>query len=188
MSNPLEAPDPPLTDGVVRLREIEPRDWQRFAKAARGTDVQLLAYRNRYLFDDAQTRSYIDQLRERRAAGSAIGLTVTEANGDELIAQTLLFNLDWGEGIAELGFWAAPWSRGRGVTLRAVVLTSTWAIDGLGFGRVHALTRVDNAGAQAVLERAGFTREGVLRGIEPSSDGRLDQVSYSRLESDPPLA
>ncbi|OON32008.1 hypothetical protein BSA16_08115, partial [Micromonospora sp. Rc5] len=51
--------------------------------------------------------------------------------------------------------------------------------------RVWAGTRPENAASQRVLERAGFTREGLLRGRLPGPDGtRVDSVQYARLATD----
>ena len=38
---------------------------------------------------------------------------------------------------------------------------------------------------QRALEKAGFSREGVLRSAQARADGRHDLVSYSILRTDP---
>ena len=84
---------------------------------------------------------------------------------------------------AELGFWLLPSARGHGIAARAIVLTVGWAFE-LGLERVHGLTDIDNRAAQRVMEKAGFVREGVLRGLERRPTGRVDFVSYSVLHTD----
>lgn len=50
--------------------------------------------------------------------------------------------------------------------------------------RVEAGTDVDNRAEQRALERAGFTREGVLRSAQFRAGGWRDVVLFSRLRSD----
>ena len=69
--------------------------------------------------------------------------------------------------------------------LRAVALVTRWLLDEVGLECVQAVTDVDNVASQRTLERAGFTREGVLRSYVPAPDGgRLDYVSYSVVAGD----
>jgi RimJ/RimL family protein N-acetyltransferase len=50
--------------------------------------------------------------------------------------------------------------------------------------RVEASTDVENIAEQKALERAGFTREGVLRGAQFRDGGWHDLVGYARLRDD----
>ncbi len=50
--------------------------------------------------------------------------------------------------------------------------------------RVEASTAVDNVAEQKALERAGFRREGVLRGAQVRGDVRHALIQYSRLRTD----
>jgi RimJ/RimL family protein N-acetyltransferase len=59
-----------------------------------------------------------------------------------------------------------------------------FAFDHLGIERVYGLTGVDNVAAQRSTQRAGLSREGVLRGVIKSLKGRLDQVCFGVLASD----
>ena len=51
------------------------------------------------------------------------------------------------------------------MTAAALQALSRWAIEELGLGRVELVTDPDNIASQRVAEKAGFTREGVLRSI-----------------------
>jgi RimJ/RimL family protein N-acetyltransferase len=54
-----------------------------------------------------------------------------------------------------------------------------------GANRVEADTDVGNIAEQRALERAGFTREGVVRGAQWRRGAWHDRVLYGRLRSDP---
>src|SRR4051794_40778448 len=64
---------------------------------------------------------------------------------------------------AEVGFWLAPWARGRGVGSGAVKAACEWAFDRWQLNRIEMTTFPDNAGALALARKLGFTREGLLR-------------------------
>ena len=87
--------------------------------------------------------------------------------------------------IGHVGYWLAPEARGRGLTTAALAALSRWGFDELGLGRVELVTDPDNIASQRVAEKAGFTREGVLRSILINRDGsRRDGVMFSLLPSD----
>ena len=81
-----------------------------------------------------------------------------------------------------IGYWLAAEARGRGLTTAALRALSRWAIEELGLGRVELVTDPDNIVSQRVAEKAGFTREGILRSILLNRDGsRSDGVMFSLL-------
>jgi RimJ/RimL family protein N-acetyltransferase len=90
-----------------------------------------------------------------------------------------------GDGRAALSYWTFPAFRGRGLATRAVRLVTAWAFAHLDVARVELLIEPDNHASLAVARRAGFTREGLLRGHTRVGDRRTDMVSWSRLASDP---
>jgi RimJ/RimL family protein N-acetyltransferase len=81
-----------------------------------------------------------------------------------------------------IGYWLTAEARGRGLTTAALRALSRWAIDELRLGRVELVTDPDNIASQRVAEKAGFTREGILRSILVNRDGsRRDGVMFSLL-------
>jgi RimJ/RimL family protein N-acetyltransferase len=54
----------------------------------------------------------------------------------------------------------------------------------LGLQRLELMTDVDNVVSQGVAQRAGFTREGLLRSYETHGCGRIDVVMFSLVPSD----
>ena len=114
-----------------------------------------------------------------RAEGTALD-TAVEAGG-ELVGASGIRHLDAGLLGPELGYWTAPWARGRGYAAEAARALADWAF-GHGAARVHLFADVGNAASQRVAERAGFSREGVVRRCLPYRDGsRADAVLFGRL-------
>ncbi|HSE80109.1 MAG TPA: GNAT family protein [Gaiellaceae bacterium] len=88
------------------------------------------------------------------------------------------------EGVVELGYWVRASARGRGVATRAVRLLAGWAFDELAAGRLQLTTDPANHASQRVAEKAGFQREGILRGYTAFKGRRRDAVMYSLLPED----
>jgi RimJ/RimL family protein N-acetyltransferase len=66
-----------------------------------------------------------------------------------------------------------------------VQLIALWAFNELGVQRLELTTAPENVASQRVAERAGFSREGVLRGLVATKDnGRRDSVMFSLLPAD----
>jgi RimJ/RimL family protein N-acetyltransferase len=63
----------------------------------------------------------------------------------------------------EIGFWLAPWARGRGVMTGAARLACGWGFDDLGLRRIEWWANVGNEASRAVALRLGFTMEGTCR-------------------------
>jgi RimJ/RimL family protein N-acetyltransferase len=87
---------------------------------------------------------------------------------------------------AGVGYWVLERARGRGLASRALALLVRWALTEAALTRIEALVEPGNTASLRVVERAGFTREGLLRAyLGPGSDGgRGDAFVYSLLASD----
>lgn len=83
----------------------------------------------------------------------------------------------------ELGYAVAPWARGRGVASEALRQLTRWAF-AQGMQRVTALISVDNPASARVVERVGYTFEGVLRSVHHRNGERGDMQSWSILPGD----
>jgi RimJ/RimL family protein N-acetyltransferase len=89
-------------------------------------------------------------------------------------------------GSVGIGYWVLADARRRGLASHAVALLTRWAIAEAGIVRIEALVEPANVASQRVVERAGFTREGLLRAyLEVALDGeRADAYVYSLLAGD----
>lgn len=83
-----------------------------------------------------------------------------------------------------IGISLLPEHRRRGIGARAQRDLTEYLLRHTPVQRIEAGTQVDNIAEQRALERAGFTREGVVRGIQFNSGIWRDGVLYSRLRTD----
>jgi RimJ/RimL family protein N-acetyltransferase len=112
--------------------------------------------------------------------GRLLALAALDAETGEVIGGGMLHHLDAERGIVEIGYWVFPPARGRGVATTIARMLAEHAFS-LGVERVAAYVNVGNTASERVVERAGFTREGVVRSM-PKPDGRrVDKTLFSLL-------
>lgn len=87
----------------------------------------------------------------------------------------------------EMGIALLPESRGHGYGAQAHRLLARYLLAHTTVHRIEAATEVDNLAEQKALEKAGFTREGVMRGCGWREGAWRDGVTYSLLRTDPPV-
>ena len=85
---------------------------------------------------------------------------------------------------AELGYWLAEPFWGRGITTDAVRIFTEWAFEHFTLNRIFATPFAGNTASERVLEKAGYTREGVLKNAVVKDRILFDQVMYARSSED----
>ncbi|KAL3505941.1 hypothetical protein ACH5RR_031323 [Cinchona calisaya] len=86
----------------------------------------------------------------------------------------------------EIGYVLASKYWGKGIATKAVKLVaSTIFFESPHLERLEALVDVENVGSQKVLEKVGFSREGVLRKYCLLNGKSRDMVIFSLLSTDP---
>jgi RimJ/RimL family protein N-acetyltransferase len=176
---PLPLPDPPLSDGVIALREKAEGDIPALVAAVQ--DPLIPRYtRVPSPYGERQAREFLVEQRRRREAGLELSLLVVDAEDDGLLG-SVGATVDRENARAEIGYWVAKEARGRGVATAAVVLLGTWLFETLGLARLQIHTETDNVASQRVAERAGFRREGMLRSYELLEGRPIDVVMFAAL-------
>ena len=87
----------------------------------------------------------------------------------------------------EIGIALLPQARGRGYGTQAQRLLAQYLFAHTTVHRIWAGTEVGNIAEQRALEKAGFAREGVVRGAGWRDGTWRDGVIYSLLRTDPPV-
>lgn len=175
-----------LDDGVVRLRPWRPDDWPALYAACQAPDIQRwTSVPSPYTAQDA--RAFVGELSPAGwAAGTELSFAVVTGDDTPVAAVGLGVHRSRVLGaVGEVGYWAAPPVRGRGLVTRAVRLVCGFGFDELGLGRIEWQAEVGNGASRRVAERAGFRVEGTAR-QRPSHRGRrVDGWFGALLPGDP---
>jgi RimJ/RimL family protein N-acetyltransferase len=84
----------------------------------------------------------------------------------------------------EIGIALAPEARGQGHGTHAHRLLVAYLFAHTPVNRIQATTETGNVAEQRALEKAGFTREGVMRGTGFRAGRWIDAVMYSLLRAE----
>ncbi|MET0189644.1 MAG: GNAT family N-acetyltransferase [Pseudonocardia sediminis] len=163
-------PVPVLDGDGVRLRPHSEADLPRIVEAcsdprARHWNATLA---NPYGLDDA--RAFVRTVRLQESRGQAVTWAIADPVDDRLLGNVTVFGMDrpYCPGGGEVGYWAHPDARGRGVVTAAVRRVREHAFTpvadgGLGRTRLQLGASWDNAASRHVAERNGFRLVGHFR-------------------------
>lgn len=178
-------PSSPLVADGTALRAWRNSDIDAIVRACEDPEVvRWTRVPEQYSEVDAQAY-LLERDVSLRAGATAPFAIVSRDDLDRLLGSVSILRLDWEHLRGEVGYWLAPEARGQGHATRAVLLACHWAFDTLGLERIDLLAAVENLPSQRVAERAGFTREALLRSQSRGLHGREDMVAFGLLNTDP---
>jgi len=156
-----------LTDDRLLLRPWRPDDVDAVYEACLDPQVQRwTTVPSPYARADAEA-FVCESSPAGWAAGEAATFGIFDRETRRLLGSIALMHLTEGDvpdgGRAEIGFWCAPWARGRGVITDAARLLCRCGFEELGLARIDWYAEVGNHASRRVAEKVGFTVEGVQR-------------------------
>lgn len=171
-----------LTGPKLALRPVAPADEE--ALLALGRDAEVTRWFSWGPYTSVeQPRAWIAEQRGRSARGEALALAVVHPQAGVVGVTELV---EWGrrDRRAIVGTWLGrPWW-GTGVNAESKRLVLTLAFAHCGLERLGAYADVANARSQRALLRAGFTREGTLRGLHRHGAQQKDVQVFSVLRAE----
>lgn len=166
------------------LGPFEAADVEAVAEACSDPEVQRwLPLPRPYRREDA-AEWCLRKAPELREVGAGLELAIRTRPAGQLAGCIGLKRPDWAGRVVEVGYWSAPATRRHGYLGEAVRTLTHWVLTEQGFERVELLAATGNLASQRVAERAGFTREGVMRNAGFTHDGRVDLVLYAKIRAD----
>jgi RimJ/RimL family protein N-acetyltransferase len=177
-------PSPPLTDGEILLRAWERRDVPAITAACQDPEIPRWTVVPHH-YTERHARDFVSATAGDLKAGRELALAIVDAE-DVVLGALGMSNFDWADMKAEIGYWMASEARRRGIGARATRMLAEWGVRTLGLERIELLANPGNEGSQRLAERAGFTREGLLRQYRRRHGIREDLVMFSLLREDLP--
>jgi RimJ/RimL family protein N-acetyltransferase len=166
-------------------------DRVRLRRATLGdTDVleqwQSVEYTGEFNHFGLPRRPVRDAIRETGLVGENGGTMLVESAADgEPIGTVSWRMVRYGpnpeSGAWNIGISLIPEARGRGLGAEAQRLLADHLFETTPANRVEAMTDIDNVVEQRSLEKAGFAREGVLKGSQYRAGDWHDLVVFARV-------
>ncbi len=131
-----------------------------------------------------QTASFVEEAVRGSLEGSPTAFTLAAVVDGRAIGSVSVWTTDVHDRNGELGytFHRAHW--GRGYATEAVGHLLHLGFDALGLERISATCHPGNAGSIRVLEKSGFSREGLLRSHRLVNGVRRDSMLFSKLRAE----
>jgi len=157
-----------------RLRELQPSDAEWIYRACQDGEIQRWTTVPR-----PYTREHAESF-VKDGGGELAAYAIVHAPTDEPVGVAGIHHVR--EGIASVGYWVAPWGRGRGAAADALrVLRSIISRDTATYGEAHtvrALIAETNAASRSTAERAGFALTGPDTDTCPDGTNQVVALRY----------
>ncbi|WP_329481320.1 GNAT family N-acetyltransferase [Kribbella sp. NBC_01484] len=168
----------PCTEGQIRVRTLEYGDAALFARGSSDESVKRNGHLPLSDYTEDVVREQIDgDIADGLADGSLAVLAIADAGSDEFLGSIVLFNVRADS--AEVGFWLAPWGRGRGAARDALSAAARIAAhQGLTF--LEARTAPDNQASRRTLLSAGYRQVGEPQTVTAPSGAAFTALTFER--------
>jgi ribosomal-protein-serine acetyltransferase len=128
------------------------------------------------------TREFILRSLEQYQGGDGFNAGIWFEN--ELAGVIGFHKTDWANFKTSIGYWLGESYQGKGLMTRACRTVVDYIFSDMELNRIEIYCATDNKKSQAIPERLGFVREGILRQAEWLYDHFVDLILYSMLSED----
>lgn len=181
---PPEPSEPPvLSLGDFRLRPLRAADavpWSAYL-----SDPRVTLHTSWGSTDLATIDSLVQRVRADYATKASWRWAIARNGDDSLVGVCGFSTWSTVHRAAELVYDLSPDYWSRGIVTRSVQAVLDWSFSNDRLNRVQAVVLPSNLPSIAVLNRCGFTKEGMLRQYRMVRGEPQDFLLYSRLRSDP---
>lgn len=187
---PLQAQTLITSDRLV-LSPARKSDYQDWAKLRRDSRTHLEPWEPSWGEDALSMADWKRRVKAWNAgwrAGRAFIFLARKIETGELVGGVSLSNVrPWPAQMGSVGYWLGQEATGFGYMSEALGAVCYWAFQTLQLERVEAGCLVENSRSRAVLERLGFTEEGLARAYLEIAGKRQDHLLYGLVKAKNPL-
>lgn len=152
---------------LVKLNRQHLREWLPWVDHMRSVD---------------DFRKYINSSKQRYANHTETGYVVMANN--VMIGRLGLYNIDLHNRSASIGYWLGQQWLGRGIITRCCKAVIDEGFTRLHLNRIEIRAALENYKSQAIPERLGFKKEGIIRQGEFVNNQFVDLYVYSMLNAE----
>jgi ribosomal-protein-serine acetyltransferase len=175
-----------LTDGLIKLRPVQPDDAEEMYAAIRESIAEIAPWL--YFAHDGyslkEARDFLKRCPRNWKKDTEYVFGIIDARDGTYLGTCGLNRMDTENLRANLGYWTRTSRMGQGVAPAATVLLARWGFKELKLRRIEIIVATENVRSQRVAEKAGAYREGILRHRIKINDRMHDAVMYSLVPGD----
>ena len=175
-----------LTDGFITLHPYQMGDIDSLYQAVRESIPEVSLWMNwcHPGYSIEESRTWVEGRAERWDRGTAYDFAITKATGGQYCGGCGLSHLWFDTGLANLGYWVRTSETRKGTATAATLLLARFAFNELKLNRLEIIAAVGNMASLRVAEKAGATKEGVLRNRLVINGEPRDAVMLSLVPQD----
>jgi ribosomal-protein-serine acetyltransferase len=176
---------PPLTDGMIVLRPARPEEAKAMLEALEESKGEVPVWLPETDGLELQgARQFIATWPKMRQERSAFHFGIFDPQTGGLLGGCGLTQINMRHHICNAYYWVRTSATGRGIASRAARLMARFAFDELHMQRMEIVAEVENLPSIRAAEKAGATREGVLRSRLNNRGQPRDAVMFSLIPQD----
>jgi RimJ/RimL family protein N-acetyltransferase len=161
--------------GGLVLRPPQDRDLEAVEAACADPEIARFIPFVPAPYSRADAESWLQMVEQEWHEGDGRTFAIVDDKRDPSFQGVVTVRLREGGGV---GYWLAPWARGRGAMAASVRAVVEWAQTEHGVKRLSLRTHPANVASQRVAERAGFKRVGITVHEPPYRDGETTAVLF----------
>ena len=174
---------PVLESDRIRLRGLREDDIAGLYRLF--SDPRVMRYWSRGpMTEHAEAVDYAKTILDGFTQRTVLNWIVADPATDALIGTCTLYEINPTHARAGLGYALLPDCWGQGLAGEAATLAISYGLLELGLQRIEADTEPNNLRSNAVLDKLGFRREGLLRQRFHHPDGIQDSLVFGLLKAE----
>ena len=170
-----------LPRNTVHIRRSQAADADRLLEAIQASMAQLEIWmpwaHPGYSLDDSVM--WLELCREGWENGKQYSFIAVDVATDEVLGDCSISQINRMHGFANLGYWVRSTATSQGLGSALARRVARFGVEEIRLNRLEILTALGNGASQRVAEKAGATREGVLRSRLVERDKVLDATMFS---------
>ncbi len=170
-----------LPRNTVRIRRSEAGDAARLIEAIHASiaDLQIWMPWAHPGYSIEDSKMWLDLCREGWEKGTQYSFIAVDVATDEVLGDCSISQINRMHGFANLGYWVRSTATRQGLGSALARRVARFGVEEIRLNRLEILTALGNVASQRVAEKAGATREGVLRSRLVERDKVVDATIFS---------
>jgi ribosomal-protein-serine acetyltransferase len=126
----------------------------------------------------ADTVDHVAHMLAKREGRAYFPFAVVDTRTNTMVGFVDVKNIDWNIPKAELGAYMDAEHEGQGIASRALAAITQHCFEELGMDKLLIRTHERNTGARRVIEKNGYTQEGLVRRDYKTTSGEVVDLLY----------